>query len=528
MTVNDALTVWCYGQLFAFSGLDGQTDYRGGLVAQTIEDGLMFRQPGLAKLNTSRVHSAEFGSDWANLETENGTVRLCFIDANHLLIAGAVRLEELDDEFSMIILKPCGDGFLMSTRGASAPPHVQAIDELQHQRRKWVRKHLNKVAAPYSRLAGKALNQMKNMVCAPEGQIPVRTASPDRYPHRDIWLWDSVFHSIGFRHLDIALAREMILGVFAAQLPSGQIPISFHPYATRTHRSQPPILAWGITQLLEVDPDPSWVPTLVEPLKRYLQWFETHRMIDGLFGWVGDDGHLGSVCDESGMDNSPRFFGEEPLQAVDLCCYMAQEYQAMAQLDPNGDWQAKANAIKTKIHRVFWNDELGFYSDRNPAIGKTTGVQAVTGFLPLILDTCPSDHVAALSASAKDRARFGTKLPLPAIAKTDPNFAKDMWQGPVWINMNWMIARGFARSGEPELARDIRHKTLDAMQADYLATGSIFEYYDDDHAVTPPQLLRKGKTDSVIDPKNPSIHLVIHDYGWSATLALDWIIRGEV
>ncbi|KMW56897.1 hypothetical protein AIOL_001854 [Candidatus Rhodobacter oscarellae] len=36
-----------------------------------------------------------------------------------------------------------------------------------------------------------------------------------------------------------------------------------------------------------------------------------------------------------------------------------------------------------------------------------------------------------------------------------------------------------------------------------------------------------GKTDAVIDPKHPSIHLVIHDYGWSTTLALDWIIRGE-
>lgn len=525
---SDACRIWGYGQLFTWSGLEGQTDFRGGLVAQSIEDGLLFRQPGLARLQTSPILNAKFGSDWAELETDNGRVRLAFINAHQVVIEGTVQLEELDDEYSHLELVERERYSVLTVRGIPVPIDIDDLDTLQNTRRAWVKSHFSKFPSEHQALGKKALNQMKSMIYAPEGQYRWHVATPDKYPHREVWLWDSVFHAIGYRHLDGALARGMISAVLAAQLPSGQIPISFSPYSTRSHRTQPPILAWGVYQLMQTCPDAEWLSALIDPLRKYLKWFEDHRMLDGLFGWVEDNGALGSVCDESGMDNSPRFSGGKSLQAIDLCCYMAQEYQAMAKLDPKGDWSKKAAVLKQKVLNEFWDDGLGFFCDRDPEVGKTTGIQAVTGFLPLILGDLPKFQLDALRCAALDRTRFGTDFPLPSVAATDPRYAKDMWQGPVWINMNWMIARGFARCGETELALRLRQKTLDAMEADYLATGSIFEYYDDSGAVPPPQLLRKGKTDTVIDPKHPSIHMVIHDYGWSATLALDWILRGDV
>lgn len=523
----DALTVWGNGQLFAFSGLDGPTDVHRGIVAQSIKDGLLLRQPGLTKLETGRVHTAQFGSDWAILSTQTGLVRLCFLDAHHLLIDGDVQLTTLDDEFSHLIVSTVKDGTLLAARGYAAP-EIPDLDSAITARRRWLRGHVAELDPIYEDLGRKAMHQMKGMVYAPEGQMVFRCATPDRYPHRDIWLWDSVFHAIGYRHLDGPLARDILSAVAAAQLPSGLIPISFGPYASRTHRSQPPVLAWGVHEIMQYTPDPAWLAQMLPVLQRYLAWFETHRGLDGLFGWVEDDGALGSVCDESGMDNSPRFFGGDPLQAVDLSCYMAQEYQAMAVLDPSGDWASKAAKLTRHLHQELWHPARGFYCDRNPKTGQLSEVEAVTGFLPLILGDVTADRVAALINAAEDPMRFGTSFPLPSMSKNAQGYAKDMWQGPVWINMNWMIARGFARCGADNMANALRTRTLDVMQNDYRVTGSIFEYYDDDAQVVPPKLLRKGKTDAVIDPKHPSIHLVIHDYGWSATLALDWILRGEV
>ena len=48
----------------------------------------------------------------------------------------------------------------------------------------------------------KALSLMKTQVYTPEGRIQHRFTTPDRWPHHGMWLWDSVFHAIGWRHLD--------------------------------------------------------------------------------------------------------------------------------------------------------------------------------------------------------------------------------------------------------------------------------------------------------------------------------------
>lgn len=524
---NDALTVWGSNQIFAFSGLEGVTDFRGGLVAQSAPDGFIFRQPGLTKLFISKVTKAEFGVDWANLETEQGPIRLCFLDAHSVLISGTVLLEHLSDEYEYICLEQVDNYSILHAIGHDPIYPIPSMEDTQSLRRAWVRTHVGLVEGPFEDLGRKALQQMKGMVYAPEGQMRFRTATPDRYPHREIWLWDSVFHAIGYSHLDSDLAKDMLSAVMAAQLKSGQIGISFSPFSTRSHRSQPPLLAWGVAQLHAHSPDADWVASMLEPLRKYLAWFESHRRLVNLFGWVEDNGSLGSVCDESGMDNSPRFQDSAMLQAVDLCCYMAQEYRAMAKLDPEGDWACKADTLTKAIHEQLWNDDLEFYCDRNIATDQSTGIQAVTGFLPLILGNMPADRMKALIGALRDHDRFGCKLPVPSIAKSETGYAKDMWKGPVWINMNWMIAKGLVACGAPEVAAELRRCTLSAMQSVYRAKGSIFEYYDDDGEVTPPHLLRKGKTNTVIDPRHPSIHMVIHDYGWSATLALDWIVRGH-
>jgi neutral trehalase len=94
-----------------------------------------------------------------------------------------------------------------------------------------------------------------------------------------------------------------------------------------------------------------------------------------------------------------------------------------------------------------------------------------------------------------------------------------MWQGPVWINTSWLVATGFTRCGRPDVAEHIRRRTLDVMQRWQTERGCIFEFYDDDDQVPPPDLPRKGKNAPEIHP----YHQVMHDFGWSATLALDWL-----
>ena len=87
--------------------------------------------------------------------------------------------------------------------------------------------------------AMKALSQLQTQIYSPEGQIKYYWSTPDRWPHKNMWLWDTCFHSIGLRHYDVNLARELVSAVFDLQQPNSLIPHSGTPYSVHD-MTQPP------------------------------------------------------------------------------------------------------------------------------------------------------------------------------------------------------------------------------------------------------------------------------------------------
>jgi hypothetical protein len=94
-----------------------------------------------------------------------------------------------------------------------------------------------------------------------------------------------------------------------------------------------------------------------------------------------------------------------------------------------------------------------------------------------------------------------------------------MWRGPTWINVNWVIARGFDRYGLHDVANSLRQRTMQEIERHCDQFGVPFEFYDDRCEVPPGELLRKAKYDPARRPPGD----VIHDYGWTATLYTDMV-----
>ena len=227
------------------------------------------------------------------------------------------------------------------------------------------------------------------------------------------------------------------------------------------------------------------------------------------------------------MDNSPRFDAATRLYAVDFNAFLSLECEVMAEFatmlgrpHEAAQWRQKHEGLNRQINALMWNEEEGFYFDYDPAKKAQTRVKAVSGFLPLLCGAVNQRQIERLVTHINNPKTFGTTVRLPS-AVTSEGFANphDMWRGPVWINMNWLVAHGLDRVGCEAQASILREKTMDEIELRYLESGSLFEFYDEGGSIAPDKLPRKGRN----DPSSP-YHQAIHDYGWTSTLYADLVL----
>lgn len=526
--------IWGGGQLLAFSGIDGQTDFRSGLCLRTAMQGYAFElknhtpdSPDAKVIyNGPKPERIELTGDFFRFYAQGQVSSGVIADAGNLLLEGDFELE-LTPEYESVRSGSCsvvaGKGALRSDC-LNAEPEKVIAERAAFLRRVPIP---DGITVASQRTALKAWSQIKTQIYAPEGQIRFRWSTPDRWPHRHMWLWDSVFHALGMRHCDPGLAREMISAMFDLQQPSGLIPHSGNPYSAQT-LTQPPVLSLAMRLINESEPSKEWIDSLAPKLERYLEWIMANRDSDGagLVEWnISADKDCRSG--ESGMDNSPRFDGAIQLDAPDFNAFLAFECESLAQFIPKRRdyWMGHYHRLCKLMRERLWSPECGLFVDYDVKGEKRTDIMSSAGFLPLYCGAATPEQAARMAEHLTDPETFGTPLRVPSIAKCNTAaYRKDMWRGPVWTNINYMIALGLERYGYHELAKSIVQDTLREQEKWYLACGTFFEFYDDRKEVEPRALERKGKMPGgVYHP----FYQPFHDYGWSATLYLEMLFHPE-
>ena len=385
--------------------------------------------------------------------------------------------------------------------------------------------------AEYAPLYAKCISVMKSQLYSPEGKIRRIWSTPDRLPHRNMWLWDSVFHAIGHSHLDTELAENLILALFDVQQEDGFIPHMAKPEEISSV-TQPPVIAWGAWLVYKKSGNKEFLKIVLKNNKDFLLWCQSNRRKTEkeLYSWHTNP-ELNNRCDESGMDNSPRFDTNSDLYAIDFSCYMANETHFMQKIaDELGDkdaadffcqWHEK---IKSEINNTLWCEEDGFYYDYDIKNSCFNKVQSVSSFLPIFAGVCDKAQCEKLVSHLENPDEFGTEFPIPSISKKDESFGSDMWRGPVWINYNYMISKGLTEYGFGDSSEKIKEKTLAVINEWYSRTGTVYEFYDSENRTPPYCFNRKGE---VVEPYDFRVkYQSIRDYGWSITLTFDLLNEG--
>lgn len=533
--MNNYPNIWDYGQLLAFSGIDGQTSFSDGLCLRTARNEYAFElkihDPNQkAKILYTGIEPKDciLTNDFFRFYNETETAAGVLADAFNILLVGPFKLIETNNYYDSI---SNGDKTLLAVKGKLKKEFLEeSIDSLINQRSKFLDSHPILQGVPVSAqiTERKALSQIKGQTYAPEGRLTHYWSTPDRWPHRQIWLWDSAFHAIGMRHYSPKLARNFISAMFDIQQPDGFIPLNGSPYHMNTEKTQPPVLGLAMKLVNESENNPEWIASLAPKLAKYIHWLLANRDTDGygLLEWtIGI--HANCRSGESGMDNSPRFDGAIQLDAPDFNALLANECEILAEFLPEEKqyWLDHHHRICKLMNERLWSEESGLYVDYDVVNNKPSTILASSGFFPLLCGAPTPKQAAKIAEHLTNPETFGTPLRVPSIAANNIEaYKKDMWRGPVWTNVNFLIALGLDRYGFHSLAKSIIQDTLREQEKWYLECGTFFEFYDDRKEDEPRKLERKGKM-----PENEFMPLMMpfHDFGWSGTLYLEMINRLE-
>jgi hypothetical protein len=333
--------------------------------------------------------------------------------------------------------------------------------------------------------------------------------TPSMIHYVGIWQWDAYFHALAYRHVDSHLAHDQLRILLDHQRADGMIPDAIHDEGTVTRLSfpveadvtKPPLIAWTAWKLYEVDGDREFLDEIYEPIVRWNNWWFEQNDIDG-----------NGLCEyhhpfSSGLDDSPLWDDGMPVESPDLNTYLCMQQEALGKIarvlglnSEADEWDRRADEQAQRMVQLRWDEEAGlFWAVQN---GTRVNVRTPFNLFPLITGRMSAEICERLVSHLTDKRQFWTKYPLPTVALDDPKFDPlQMWRGPTWVNVNYLMIEGLERSGYSDLAHELRNRTLDLIKKE----DDIYEYYHPETGERPPK--------------------AASTFGWSAAIFIDLAIQ---
>ncbi len=333
--------------------------------------------------------------------------------------------------------------------------------------------------------------------------------APSMSHYIGVWQWDAYFHALAYRHVDPHLAQDQFRIMLDHQREDGMIPDAVHDEGTVMHLdapvnadvTKPPLLAWAAWKLYEQDGDAEFLNEIYESVARCNRWWFEYNDID----------HDG-LCEylhpySSGLDDSPLWDDGMPVESPDLNTYLVLQQEALARmagvLGETAEaemWAKRADELARLMIDHEWDAKKGFFWASRA--GQRVNVRTPFNLFPLLTGRLPAEVSRGLVRHLTNEREFWSRYAVPTVAMDDVKYDPvRMWRGPTWINVNYLLVEGLLRSGYPEVAHELRRRTLDLV----CGHDDIYEYYHPETGVNPPQ--------------------AASTFGWSAAMFIDLAIQ---
>jgi hypothetical protein len=130
----------------------------------------------------------------------------------------------------------------------------------------------------------------------------------------------------------------------------------------------------------------------------------------------------------------------------------------------------------TLNHQAFeqlWDGYSRQYYSRSYVTKKLIRVASIGSLMALYAGSISPERADLLVQSLHDNKMFGAEYPVPSVPLNSSYFKHHAyWQGPTWINTNWLLVDGLLRYGYTKEAQELRTKSLALV-----ASHGSYEYF---------------------------------------------------
>jgi hypothetical protein len=157
----------------------------------------------------------------------------------------------------------------------------------------------------------------------------------------------------------------------------------------------------------------------------------------------------------------------------------------------------KRMQLSIQTFEELWDPYTEQYYPRDFVTHKLIKEPSIATLLPLYAGHISKERAEALVRMIENEHMFGPAYPIPTVPLNSRWFdSRRYWQGPTWMNTNWMIIDGLKRYGFHEHAAALIEGSLELVDR-----AGFYEYFDPVNG-------------------NP---LGSPDFSWTAALAIDWL-----
>lgn len=120
-----------------------------------------------------------------------------------------------------------------------------------------------------------------------------------------------------------------------------------------------------------------------------------------------------------------------------------------------------------------WDGYAGQYYSRNFVTHKLIKEPSIATLMPLYAGSITKERAEQLVELLHDKHQFGAAFPVPSVPLNSDWFKPHgYWQGPTWLNTNWLVIEGLKQYGFKEEAELVRQKSLELVDQ-----SGFFEYF---------------------------------------------------